>query len=190
MQDHRVLFVLYAVFAIILNESNGVEEQARCKDKSNLQVLGRCCNIPNDKELSDEEKAVGLMCHKTVFGDRTANLTTYEEKLEMFECMQECYYNSTHLLTADMKLNETALIAEYDASSGNFPHWKESIAQAIKSCFKKNVFSEVKPEAKCKSGSYQFSECLGVNLYLHCPQENWKSEDEECNKTREILMKC
>nr|AOV87030.1 odorant-binding protein 13 [Halyomorpha halys] len=190
MQNHRVLFLLYALLAILLNESNGVEEQAECKDKSNLQVLGRCCNIPNEELLSEEEKAVGTMCDKTVYGDRLTSPTTEEEQLELYECMDECFYNGTHLLTADMKLNETALIAEYDVSTENFSHWKEPITKAVKSCLEKNVVSEVKPNAKCKSGSYQFSQCFGLKLYLYCPPEDWKVKDEGCNKAREVLMNC
>ncbi|XP_014287045.1 uncharacterized protein [Halyomorpha halys] len=191
MQNHRVLLVLYAVFVNLLNESNGVEEQAGCKDTSNLQVLGTCCNTPELEELNEGEKAVETMCDKIVFGDyKITSSTTDEERLELFECHAECFFNGTRLLTTDMKLNETALIAEYDASTGNFPHWKEPIAKAVESCLEKSVVSEVKPDAKCKSGSYQFSQCFGVKMYLYCPSENWKTGDEGCNKAREILMKC
>lgn len=40
--------------------------------------------------------------------------------------------------TADMKLNKTALIAEYDDQIKNFPLWKEPIAKALKTCVEKN----------------------------------------------------
>ncbi|CAH1390935.1 unnamed protein product [Nezara viridula] len=128
------------------------------------------------------------MCDQTVFGNRTAPLTD-EERLELYECMDECFYKATQLLTADMKLNETALIAEYDTPLENYPQWKEPMAKAVKTCIEKNVVLDVKPEAKCKSGAYQFSNCFGVNLYLNCPPENRKMDDE-CTKARERLEKC
>lgn len=34
------------------------------------QVLQRCCNVPEEELLTEEEKAAGAMCDKTIYGDR------------------------------------------------------------------------------------------------------------------------
>nr|WVD93583.1 odorant binding protein 6 [Graphosoma rubrolineatum] len=171
---------------MLQKEVCGIREHAECQNiKNDINTFSRCCRSP-EFELSEEKKAIAENCHRTIISDRPEP-NTEEEREEIYECFEECYFKASHWLTADLKPNETMIIAEYNEGLKNFPQWKEPIIQTVKACIE-NDFS--KPESKCKSGAYQFSNCLERNMFLNCPEDSWQGTDQMCINTKRAFEKC
>ncbi|CAH1390679.1 unnamed protein product [Nezara viridula] len=171
---------------MLQNEVYGAEEIGECMNITNdLSTFSRCCRLP-ELELSEEKKAIAESCHRATIADQPVPFTEEEEE-EMYECFQECYLNATNWLNADLKPDENVIIAEYNEELKNFPQWKESIIRTVQTCIANDY---TKPEAKCKSGAFQFGNCLERNMFLNCPEDSWQGTDEICVNTKRTFEKC
>ncbi|XP_014290596.1 uncharacterized protein [Halyomorpha halys] len=185
MNDHCNFAILITVSMLLQKEVFGDEVSEECQkvNINDLDLFYRCCRLP-DLKLTDEKKAIAQNCHRSVAGELPS---PNPEDEEIYECFEECYFNASRWLTSDLKPNEAAIISEYDEELKSFPQWREHITKTIKTCAINDFY---RPEAKCKSGSYQFSKCLGKNIFLNCPEDGWQGNDETCTSMKVIYEQC
>ncbi|XP_072153624.1 general odorant-binding protein 67 [Bemisia tabaci] len=102
------------------------------------------------------------------------------------QCMVECVYNETGLLTPDMKLQE-AKISQKLTDKLKDTKFASMAPSVISKCFESA--KNAKDPKECKSGAGEFSKCVNRELFMNCPTESW-TNSEECQKMKEKLTKC
>nr|AWW17235.1 odorant-binding protein 1 [Riptortus pedestris] len=107
--------------------------------------------------------------------------------IKVIECIQECFFNNSGLMTADMKPNSEAILGLAENFVETDKDWKPISDEAIKKCTASPP--KVKDDAVCKSGAHQISLCIVREAYLHCPPAHW-TESEACKAEKALMEKC
>nr|AOV87045.1 odorant-binding protein 28 [Halyomorpha halys] len=172
----------------IVSVANGAATPDECNDTGG-ENTGMCCKHkrePESKEKQEEYENNMKNCFSKYFGD-IQDPPPEDVKISLMECVGECFFNASGLLTPDLKLSQEKLNAKDDIVDPD-PKWKAIDEAAVKSCFDKSV-AEGNGSAKCKSGSFQFLRCVLRERFLNCPKDVW-TDGDECNNYRKVVEKC
>nr|BCX55345.1 odorant-binding protein 9 [Plautia stali] len=156
--------------------AGGENPQNCCKHKRELE----------SKEKQEEYENNMKNCFSKYFGD-IKEPPADDVKLSLMECVGECFFNASGLLTPDLKLSMEKINSKDDMIDPD-PKWKSIDEAAVKTCFDKSV-AEGKGSVNCKSGSFQFLRCVLRERFLNCPKEVW-TESNECKTYRGVVEKC
>ncbi|CAH1389911.1 unnamed protein product [Nezara viridula] len=158
------------------NVTGGEGIQMCCKHKRELET----------KEKQEEYENNMKNCFTKYFGD-IEDPPADDVKMSLMECVGECFFNASGLLTPDLKLSMEKINSKDDMIDPD-PKWKSIDEAAVKTCFDKSV-TEGTGSTKCKSGSFQFLKCVLRERFLNCPKDAW-TESNECKTYRGVVEKC
>ncbi|XP_014273486.3 uncharacterized protein [Halyomorpha halys] len=148
-----------------------------------------CCRYGdgnNDNDKEEEMERNMKLCLNEYMGD-LSRTSRGEERISLMECVGECVFNYSKLLTPDLKLNKD-VIMDMDDIVDEDPKWKAIDEAAINTCFDK-IDAEISDSAKCKSGSYQLVRCMVRERFFNCPNDAW-TESDECREYKMVVQRC
>nr|AWW17236.1 odorant-binding protein 2 [Riptortus pedestris] len=190
-----VLGILIVVAYKVLAEDSDIPKE--CRNVLSLETEEKCCPIPYG-QMSEKELAYMTECTamprkglpSTDAPEESSSEESSEEEninIEDEECIDECFFNKTGLLTLEGKLNEEVVRKDFLEDFNSEP-WKPVAEEAITKCLVKAP-SAVKEGAKCRSGSYQILLCVLSEIYKNCPPGVWL-DSSACKKDKALTEKC
>ncbi|CAH1390929.1 unnamed protein product [Nezara viridula] len=185
----RLAGVVFLMILTVTMVQGAPEDYNECRNFVE-KGLPDCCKRPEEgKKASAETVAIKKKCDQAVMGNRQMPAKS-EDRMSIYECLDECYYNATKQFLDDLKPNEDAMIEAFLEGLESYPQWKETVVKSVKNCVKSDYVSRLRKGAKCKSGVLELETCLGKQMYLNCPEDAWQSNRLECSNAKEIYVKC
>ncbi|KDR17658.1 uncharacterized protein LOC110831545 [Zootermopsis nevadensis] len=105
-------------------------------------------------------------------------------------CAMECAFEKENLIK-DGAIDQQAFAAYIDKyiQENNATMWKDAIDTALQNC-SVSVPTAINQGQNCKSGSMEMMKCMDRQLFVNCPESNWKGKDERCNACRTSPENC
>ncbi|CAH1389913.1 unnamed protein product [Nezara viridula] len=148
-----------------------------------------CCRYGDENNDTDKEEEMERnmkLCLTEYMGD-LSRTPIGEDRISLLECVGECVFNYSRLLTPDLKLNKEHIM-KMDEMVDEDPKWKAVDETALNTCLGK-IEAEISDSAKCKSGSYQLVRCMVRERFFNCPKDAWTDSDE-CTEYKNVVQRC
>lgn len=109
---------------------------------------------------------------------------------EKKECMLNCVFNMSGLLTGDGLLNEDKLNQNRLLQmAANNTKWATTIDPVYKKCIAAAKEANSQSQKPCKPGASEYMKCMSRELFFNCPSDQWVNS-AECNEFKNKLEKC
>nr|BCX55342.1 odorant-binding protein 6 [Plautia stali] len=169
--------VIVAYGGVIIDECTSVQEKA----------APLCCRGDIKKDEKEEEMEKNMKLCLTQYMADLSRTPRGEERTLLLECVGECVFKYSKLLTPDLKLKKE-LIMNMEDMIDEDPKWKEIEKTAVDTCMDR-IEGEISESSTCKSGSYQLVRCMARETFLNCPKDSW-TESDECTEYKNVVLRC
>lgn len=105
-------------------------------------------------------------------------------------CAMQCAFEKESLIQ-DGVVDQQALAAYVDkyVQEKNASVWKDAIDAALQNC-SASVSASVNQQQNCTSGAMEMLHCMDRQIFVNCPESNWKNNDEKCDACRAAPENC
>ncbi|PNF18562.1 hypothetical protein B7P43_G08485 [Cryptotermes secundus] len=105
-------------------------------------------------------------------------------------CATQCAFEKESLIQ-DGTVDQEAFAAYVDkyVEEKNAFTWKDALDAALQNC-SASVPASVNQQQNCTSGAMEMLHCMDRQIFVNCPESNWKSNDEKCEACRAAQENC